>query len=194
MKVIVGLGNPGQAYARTRHNVGWMVIDRLAQPRHVVVSKQLRRFLHVVAVYGDYHEGTQTVRLVKPQTMMNRSGEALKTLQPDMAVSDLLLVCDDVNLPLGRLRFRAQGSAGGHRGLASSLQALQTEQVARLRVGIGGGRAGEDLIRVVLATFTSEEQSVVEPMIQRAVEACEMWVKEGIEAAMNRYNTAQETS
>jgi PTH1 family peptidyl-tRNA hydrolase len=192
MKVIVGLGNPGSTYATTRHNIGWMCLGRLAQTQQTTITSRMRHLLKVVAVYGDYRDGTSTVRLVQPQTMMNHSGDALKMLRRDAYLNDLLIVCDDVNLPLGCVRLRAQGSDGGHLGLASCLEALGTEQVARMRLGVGGGRPGEDLTAFVLSPFTSAERPVVDTMIQRAVEACQMWVRAGIEEAMNRYNVANE--
>ena len=192
MKVIVGLGNPGRQYEQARHNVGWMVLDRLAAQHQTTFD---RKYRHIVRVDGvstdDVQMGNNTVKFFKPTTMMNRSGSALahlKGVQPEQ----MLLVCDDVNLPLGRLRLRAQGSAGGHRGLASCLQALGTEQVNRLRIGVGGGHPGADLTGHVLSAFTEEERPALEEIAQRAAQAIETWIEEGIEVAMNRYNPVQD--
>ena len=192
MTVIVGLGNPGRAYVGTRHNVGWMVVERLAARHQAVLNRRVRRRWRVVAVAGDFKNGERVVRVFKPSTMMNRSGEALAVLRGVVAPEDVLLVCDDVNLPLGRLRLRAQGSSGGHHGLQSCFEGFGTERLARLRIGIGGGDRGADLTRVVLSTFTQEERPLLEEMTGRAVEAVETWIEKGVEVAMNRYNTAQE--
>lgn len=192
MKVIVGLGNPGRAYVETRHNVGWMVVEQLATRHQTAIDRRVRRWWQVVAVDGEFTSGDQMVRLVKPMTMMNRSGEALGALQGELAPGDVLIVCDDVNLPFGRLRLRAHGGSGGHHGLQSCLEGLGTEQVARLRIGIGGGEAGRDLTRVVLSTFTKSERPVLEDLTRRAAETCDTWVENGVEVAMNACNAGHE--
>ena len=188
----VGLGNPGRTYRWTRHNVGWMVIDTLARRYVVRLTRPLRRHSRLVARFAEVARGTQRVRLVKPLTMMNRSGEALALWRDGATAGDWLLVCDDVNLPLGRLRLRAQGSAGGHHGLQSCVEALGTERVARLRIGIGGGRPGADLTRWVLSPFDPAERPQVTHVVQRAVQAVETWIEQGIEVAMQRTNTGQD--
>jgi PTH1 family peptidyl-tRNA hydrolase len=137
-------------------------------------------------VSGEYREGEQTVKLLMPLTMMNESGDVFRAAAA--APEELLIVCDDVNLPLGALRLRPQGGAGGHQGLQSCLEALGTEQVARLRVGIGTAELPSDLESFVLSPFRREERPKVKRMIEQAAEACEAWVREGIETAMNRYN------
>ena len=191
MKVIVGLGNPGREYAKTRHNVGWMVIERLARQHQTTIDRRWRRRLRVIAMYGDSTWGSQVVRLLKPSTMMNRSGQALAVRQDLVAPEELLLVCDDVNLSLGRLRLRARGRAGGHHGLQSCFDALGTERVARLRIGVGGGEPGTDLARLVLSPFSRSERLALEDVTSRAAQAVETWVENGIEVAMNRYNSEQ---
>ena len=193
VKVIVGLGNPGHNYHDTRHNVGFCVIQWLAE-RHGVAL--LRRLVNPAdgrpaAVCGDYQEGSQAVRLLMPLTMMNESGEALKTAEA--ALRDVLVVCDDVNLPLGVLRLRSEGSAGGHHGLQSCLDALGTDQFPRLRLGVGAAEMPRDLTDFVLSPFHSAERPLMKQMIAQAAEACETWVKEGMDVAMNRYNRAQQT-
>lgn len=142
-------------------------------------------------VYGDYEGGAQTIRLLMPLTMMNESGEALKAV--GVSPSELLVVCDDVNLPLGTIRLRPQGGAGGHHGLQSCLEVLETEDVARLRIGVGVAPLPSDLREFVLSPFGSAERPVMKESIERAAAACEAWSTEGIEVAMNRYNTVEQT-
>lgn len=189
MNVIVGLGNPGRTYHHTRHNVGFMVIELLATRHAVSVTE---RVIHPAnhrpaGVYGQYQDGDRTVRLLMPLTMMNEAGDALKAT--GMPPEDLLLVCDDVNLPLGTIRLRPQGSAGGHHGLESCLAVLGTDDVARLRVGVGAPDMPRDLEGFVLSRFRNAELPLIRQAAAQAAEACETWVREGIEAAMNRYNT-----
>ena len=192
MKVIVGLGNPGQTFSHTRHNVGFMVIQRLGERRHVAVRTTVRgRDGRPAAVSGDCDVDGQTVRLMMPLTMMNESGEALRRLE--LPREEPLIVCDDVNLPLGALRLRPQGSAGGHHGLISCLEALGTEEVPRLRLGVGSASMPADLRDFVLSPFGSAERPVVKRMLEQAADACETWVTKGIEAAMNEFNRAVES-
>ena len=188
MKVIVGLGNPGRTYHHTRHNVGFRVIQLLADRHEVQITHRLMSPLdnRPACVYGEYGEGTETVRLLMPLTMMNESGEALRATNP--ALHDLLLVYDDVNLPLGSLRLRPDGGAGGHHGMESCLAVAGTEQVARLRIGVGTEPLPSDLHNFVLSPFQSVERPVIKQAIEQAVEACEIWIKEGMAVAMNRYN------
>ena len=142
-------------------------------------------------VHGDYHEGEDVVRLLMPLTMMNESGDALKAAA--IPAHELLIVCDDVNLPLGTLRLRADGGAGGHHGLQSCLQALGTERVARLRIGVGVKELPRELEQFVLSPFEPAERPRIEGAMTQAVDACEGWVKEGLEVTMNRYNRAQDS-
>ena len=192
MKTLVGLGNPGQTFRDTRHNVGFRVIQTLAERRGARIDQRLVDPIdgRPACVYGEYRHGQEAVRLLMPLTMMNESGSALSAVQADPP--ELLLVCDDVNLPLGTIRLRPQGSAGGHHGLESCLGVLGTEQVARLRLGVGIKELPSDLEEFVLSPFLPAERPGITRAIGRAVEACEAWISEGIEAAMNRYNTAQE--
>ena len=190
MKLIVGLGNPGHTYYGTRHNVGFTVIQLLAERRKV---SMLHRVMNPVdgrpaAVSGDYELGAATVRLLMPLTMMNESGEALQEVP--VTAPDLLVVCDDVNLLLGTVRIRPEGSAGGHHGLQSCLSALGTDQIPRLRIGVGKAELPRDLHSFVLSPFESSERPTVTHAIEQAADACEAWVQEGIETAMNRYNKA----
>lgn len=192
MKVIVGLGNPGHTYHDTRHNVGFVVIEALGQRHQVRMDQRLVNPAdqRPACVCGDYQEGQETVRLLMPLTMMNESGEALRVVSVNP--NDLLLVCDDVNLPLGAIRLRPHGGPGGHHGLQSCLDVLQTEAVPRLRVGVGISELPKDLRAFVLAPFHSDERPLMKDAIAQAVDACEVWSKEGIEVAMNRYNRTQD--
>lgn len=189
MNVIAGLGNPGHTYHQTRHNVGFMVIEQLAIRHGVSVSE---RVVHPAdgrpaAVCGRYLDGDRSVQLLMPLTMMNESGDALKALS--CSPNELLLVCDDVNLPLGTIRLRPQGGAGGHHGLESCLATLGTDDVARLRVGVGIAELPRDLETFVLSRFHTTELPLIRQAVAQAAEASETWTREGIEVAMNRYNT-----
>ena len=190
MKLIVGLGNPGHTYHGTRHNVGFAVVQCLSERRKVSI---LHRVINPVdgrpaAVCGDYPLVAETIRLVMPLTMMNESGEALQELPVPLA--EVLVVCDDVNLPVGVLRLRPEGSAGGHHGLQSCLSALGTDQVPRLRIGVGRAELPRDLHDFVLSPFESSERPTITHAIEQAADACEAWATEGIDAAMNRHNKA----
>ena len=169
-----------------------MLIQRLAERHHV--SIQERQVSPVDArpagVYGEYRDGTETVRLLMPLTMMNESGEALRGIAVDML--DLLIVCDDVNLPLGTIRLRPGGGPGGHHGLASCVDVLGTEEVPRLRIGVGITSLPRELREFVLSPFTSVERPLIQQALEQGVDACEAWIREGMERAMNRYNKAQD--
>jgi len=192
VKIIVGLGNPGMTYHRTRHNVGFMVIDRLSRRHGVSISERTlsQRDSRPASVYGEYPLGEEVIRIVMPLTMMNESGEALRDLPVDR--QNLLVICDDVNLPVGSLRLRPQGGAGGHHGLESCLEALGTEDFARLRVGVGGANMPADLRAFVLSPFSDAERPIFEQTLEQAAEACEVWAVNGIEEVMNRYNRVHE--
>ena len=173
--------------------MGFAVIQALAgrhrtQIVHRLVSPGDER---PAAVYGEYEAGGgRSVRLVMPLTMMNESGDALRALT--VPRKDLLIVCDDVNLPLGTLRLRPQGSAGGHHGLQSCLDALGTEDVVRLRIGVGTDPLPKDLEEFVLAHFTSAERPAMTRALEQATDACETWITDGLDAAMNRFNRMQQ--
>ncbi len=193
MTVILGLGNPGHTYHGTRHNVGFAVIQWLAQARGVDIAQSLVSPVDArpAAVYGDYERQGKPVRLMMPLTMMNESGEALRTFA--LPSAPVLIVCDDVNLPVGTLRLRPSGSAGGHHGLQSCLAVAGTEDIARLRIGVGREPLPKELRGYVLSAFESAERPVIKQAIEQAAEACEFWAAEGIDAAMNRYNKGPST-
>lgn len=186
MKVVCGLGNPGEEYALTRHNVGWWVVD---EARSRWRFPAFRRIGRARVSEGSLHG--VPVRLLKPLTYMNRSGSCLVPLldEPGFDVgTDLLLVVDDAALDVARVRIRAGGSAGGHNGLRSVEAALRTRDYARLRVGVGCPSAGEDLADWVLAPFEIEDAERVRALLPELVEAVETWVTEGTESAANRFN------
>ncbi|HEU4628224.1 MAG TPA: aminoacyl-tRNA hydrolase [Gemmatimonadaceae bacterium] len=195
MKVIVGLGNPGREYEATRHNVGWWVVDHLAD---VWRFDGFRRDGEALVATGVL-DGAK-VRLVKPQTYMNLSGQVLGPYlrRPFWsATRDLLVVVDDVALPVGRYRLRARGSAGGHNGLKSVERALGTQEYGRLRIGIAPAdepRQVGDLADFVLAPFGRAEREEILSLMPRFTDATELWLREGINAAMNLHNRSPEST
>lgn len=196
MKLIVGLGNPGREYEGTRHNVGWWVLDHLAD---VWRMQGWRKDGDARVAAGDV--AGLKVRLVKPLTYMNLSGAVLRPYLRRESweyEKDLLVILDDAALPLGSYRFRARGSHGGHNGLRSIEGALGSREYARLRVGIGpppARRDGQkvDLARFVLAPLSRAERGVIEELRQELAEAIETWVREGIDKTMNVFNRSRET-
>lgn len=192
MKVIVGLGNPGREYAATRHNVGWWLIDHLADVWRFDGWKK-----NGESQVANGAVGGVKVRLVKPQTYMNLSGQVLKNYvrRPFWsAAKDLLVVVDEVQLPVGRFRIRARGSAGGHNGLKSVEQALDSREYARLRIGVGPSeeRKGvyKDLADFVLSPFARDERDDVLSLLPALTAATETWVHDGAEKAMSLHNRA----
>jgi peptidyl-tRNA hydrolase, PTH1 family len=187
VKVVVGLGNPGSQYAGTRHNIGWLVMDRLAERAGWDGRGRQRDSSSVVG--GRYHGLDLT--LVKPLTYMNDSGKAVrKVLAREHApLADLLIVADDFALPFGKLRFREAGSHGGHNGLRSIIDDLQTETFSRLRIGIGDPvRNGRDH---VLSKFEPDEVQRLDELLDAAADGVEAWARDGTSKAANRFNTFQ---
>jgi peptidyl-tRNA hydrolase, PTH1 family len=182
MKAIIGLGNPGAEYAGTRHNLGFDVVDELARRWDV----RLRSWKSVAALGI---ASNRTVLLAQPKTFMNASGIAVSRIAGfyRIDVADLLVVADDVNLPLGRLRLRRSGSAGGHNGLKSIIEQVG-DQFPRLRIGVGRGGAASDLVDHVLSTFERDERDLVTRMAALAADAAVMFSESGIESAMNGFN------
>lgn len=184
MKVVVGIGNPGRRYHRTRHNVGFEVVDMLARSDGIDLRK--RRF---DALLGEGKISGEDVLLVKPQTFVNNSGSAVRQVLDwwKLPLGELLVVSDDVNLPIGVLRFRRGGSAGGHHGLESIIAHLGTEAFQRLRIGIG--REDEkDLVDHVLGRFTRSERKVMDEASIDAVRGITVWIAHGIDECMNQFN------
>src|SRR5581483_7232079 len=187
MKVIVGLGNPGAEYERTRHNVGWWVVDHLADVWHF---DGWRRDGEARIANGTV--GNAKVRLVKPQTYMNLSGAALQAYlrRPFWSpATDLMIVVDEVQLPLGRYRFRSKGSAGGHNGLKSIEAAVKSQDYSRLRVGIAPDedQRPDSLADFVLDDFSAHEAEIVRGLLPTLTEALELWIRSGITPVMNRF-------
>lgn len=186
MKVVIGLGNPGPEYDATRHNAGWWVLDRLAYDWDFEVFRRVGK-----ALMTEGNVGSETVRLLKPRTYMNRSGlviRELRDLEGFDPVEDLLVVVDDAALEVGRVRFRPEGGPGGHNGLKSVSGALQSHAYPRLRVGVGTKPEGEDLSDWVLSPMPEEDEDVVVGLLPELTRAVELWIQEGVEAAMNRFN------
>lgn len=185
MKLLVGLGNPGRKYQATRHNVGFEVLDDMA--RRYGRSSAREKFQGLV-VEADL--GGQPALLLQPQTFMNRSGGSVRQACDfyKLPAEEVLVVCDDFNLPLGKLRLRASGSAGGQKGLADIIRSLGTEEVSRLRIGIGTPPPPMDAADFVLSRFHKDEQSTIEQAIWRAADAAVFWAREGAASAMNQYN------
>jgi PTH1 family peptidyl-tRNA hydrolase len=202
MKLIVGLGNPGREYRETRHNVGFMVVDEIARreqltwamaPSQVPDAMVVKRYGGPQAASGTRaSEGRSSVPLLlaKPLTFMNRSGDAVAALARyyDIAAEDMLVVVDEVDLPFGRLRARARGSAGTHNGLKSIVARLGTTEFPRLRLGVGRGDSRRDLADHVLSTFESGERAELESFIARAADAAGMFAATDIGTVMNAYN------
>ena len=184
MKVVVGLGNPGRQYAGTRHNVGYAVVDILAaSPK---AGRAQDRFqARIVEVTEDAGK----VLLVKPETFMNLSGQSVRQVLDfyKLALEDLLVVCDDINLPLGKLRFRPRGTHGGHNGLRDIQSHLGTTEYSRLRIGVDAPPQDE-AVDHVLGRFRASERPVIDDAIRLAAQGVEAWIRKGIEACMNQYN------
>jgi PTH1 family peptidyl-tRNA hydrolase len=186
MKLVVGLGNPGRKYARTRHNLGFEVVAEVAR-RHASGPVSGRFQGELI----DWESPVGKVLLLCPLTYMNRSGQSVKAARDfyKLPLSDLLVVCDDFSLPLGRLRFRPRGSAGGQKGLADIIRQLGSDEFARLRVGIGAPPPGWDPVEYVLGRFTADERSVMDDAVQRAAQGVDDWVVHGTPYCMNHYNS-----
>jgi PTH1 family peptidyl-tRNA hydrolase len=190
VKLVAGLGNPGEPYRGTRHNVGFEVVDALAR-RHGLAFEMSP----AEALEAKWRRPDVVVMLAKPLTFMNLSGQAVGALCRfyKVALPDFLVVSDDVNLPLGRLRARATGTEGGHNGLRSVAEALGTIDYARLRVGVGRGDARRELADHVLARFEPDELPGIEAAIGRAADAVEMWISDGMSAMMGTFNRAEDS-
>jgi peptidyl-tRNA hydrolase, PTH1 family len=185
MKLVVGLGNPGPRYEGTRHNIGYAVVDYLAAAPGV--GRWRNRFESQVA---ETVEGAEPVLLMKPETFMNLSGRAMRPALDfyKLSVSDLLVVCDDIALPLGKLRVRTKGSDGGQKGLRSIQEALGTPEYVRLRIGVGSPGEHWDAADYVLSRFKPAERTAVEEAVAQAAQAVLVWVRQGAEVCMNRFN------
>lgn len=187
MKLIVGLGNPGEKYNNTRHNIGFDVLEELSKRTSGSKMAKFEGQLQQTMLGG------QTTLLLWPLTMMNLSGRAVGAVSKFYKIepADILVICDDLALPLGKLRFRSKGSAGGQKGLADILRVLSSENVARLRVGIDATPEGWDTADYVLSRFKKDEMIVVDSAVKRAADGAIDWASSGIDYCMNRYNSSQ---
>ena len=186
MRVIIGLGNPGPEYRKTRHNVGFWVVDVLAQRWGIRLSR--RAFLSLT---GDGQLKGEKVLLVQPETYMNRSGETAIRIRDfyRLELSDFVVVHDDLDLPLGRVRVkRGGGGAGGNRGVASLIAAFSSKEFVRIKVGIGRPPGRQDPANFVLQPFTPQEEASILPAVDNAADAVEMWISDGIEKTMAAVN------
>jgi len=186
VKLVVGLGNPGTRYADSRHNIGFRVVDELARRWSVAVARYDRQF---EGLLGQAQVGGQTVLLLKPATFMNLSGKCVGAVWRfyKLANEDVLVVYDDMDLPIGQLRLRPGGSAGGHKGMADIIRHFGSEEIPRLRIGIGRAPA-TTAVEYVLSRFDEAERPIVQAAVSRGADAVECWLTHGLQAAMNDFN------
>lgn len=185
MYLIVGLGNPGNKYAGTRHNIGFSAITYLSDHFRISLNQNKHK-----AIFGTGYIGSEKVILAMPQTFMNLSGESVRPLADFFKIppSNILVIFDDISLDVGQLRIRKKGSAGGHNGIKSIIQHLGTEEFPRIKIGVGEKPQGWDLADHVLARFPEEQEEAVRQSLLDATDACEKIIEDSIEAAMNIYN------
>lgn len=185
MYVIVGLGNPGTKYSGTRHNVGFDVIDCLADKYGVKINK-----MKFKSLYNEISLEGEKVIILKPQTYMNNSGQSVKEIKEyfKVPVENIVVVQDDIDLELGKIRIRRKGSAGSHNGLKSIISLLQEDKFPRIKIGVGRPVEGQDLADFVLSGFRREERMAIEQSIEKSAEAVEAIVKHGLDRSMNEYN------
>ena len=186
MKLIVGLGNPGREYELTRHNIGFMAIDELAKRWNISLNEQKFK-----GVFGAGFVNGEKVILLKPLTYMNLSGESIRPLMDyyKMDVEDFVVMYDDLDIPVGKLRLRMKGSAGGHNGVKSTISHLGTQEFQRIRMGIDRPKNGMKVVDYVLGRFTSEEIPDVNHSIEKAADACEEWLNKPFLQIMNTFNS-----
>ncbi|MBO8178327.1 MAG: aminoacyl-tRNA hydrolase [Bacillus sp. (in: Bacteria)] len=185
MKLIVGLGNPGTKYERTRHNIGFEVIDELAKRFASPLTESKFKGLYTIIRYS-----SEKVILLKPMTYMNLSGESIRAVVDyyDIDPEHILVIYDDLDLPVGKIRLRQKGSAGGHNGIKSTIAHLGTQNFNRIRIGIDRPTNGMSVPDYVLGKFTKEEWETMGDVIQRCADACEEWMEKPFLQVMNRYN------
>ncbi len=183
MKMIVGLGNPGKKYENTKHNVGFMVIDHLSKVFSIDVNKN-----ECQALTGKGRIHGEQVLLVKPQTFMNNSGQAVgELIRYYDTINDLIIIYDDLDLSIGKVRFKQKGSAGGHNGIKSIIAHLNSNEFDRLKIGIGHD-LNQDTVGHVLSPFYGDAKKIIEETILHSDEMCQFWLENGILSAMNRFN------
>lgn len=186
MKLIVGLGNPGREYELTRHNIGFMAIDEIAKRWNISLNEQKFK-----GVFGAGFVNGEKVILLKPLTYMNLSGESIRPLMDyyKIDVEDFVVMYDDLDIPVGKLRLRMKGSAGGHNGVKSTISHLGTQEFQRIRMGIDRPKNGMKVVDYVLGRFTSEEIPDVNHSIEKAADACEEWLNKPFLQIMNTFNS-----
>jgi len=188
MKLIIGLGNPGKGYANNRHNVGFQCLDYFARRHRIELKERRWRERSMRARFGTGDIDGTAVVLAKPTTFMNLSGQAvwqmMHRFKADLA--DIIVICDDMDLPLGKIRIRQQGGSGGHKGIASIINSVGNDAFVRIRVGIG--RPDNDEISFVLSNFPTEDKQIIDKAVVQVADIIDCILHEGIEAAMNRYN------
>lgn len=187
-KLIVGLGNPGDEYEYSRHNLGFLVVRQLAGKYGLSFKKNFT--LKGLLAQGAADSILGTLYLLLPLTYVNNSGAAVKEIiqKKNIALHNILVVCDDVNLEFGQLRFRLQGSHGGHNGLNSVINHLKTKEFMRLRLGVGYPARKDDMVSFVLGEFNQQEKKQLDAFLSKAADGCALWLKEGIAKAMDQFN------
>ncbi|MGM7724474.1 aminoacyl-tRNA hydrolase [uncultured Metabacillus sp.] len=185
MKLIIGLGNPGKQYEQTRHNVGFMVVDKLSKELSIPLDRHKFNGL-----YGMGHISGEKIILLKPLTYMNLSGECIRPLMDyyDIDHNEIVVIYDDLDLPVGRIRLRTKGSAGGHNGIKSMILHLATQEFNRIRIGIDRPTNGMKITDYVLGRFTDEETQGINEAIDRSANACERWLSTSFTQIMNEFN------
>lgn len=188
MKLIIGLGNPGRAYIDSRHNIGFAVVRALAKDWKITLKKESQ----ASSLVGRVKFKSQNVLLAIPMTFMNLSGIAVAELvnKYDIDLANILVVCDDLDLELGRIKIKPGGSSGGHRGLKSIIDSLETGDFSRLRIGIGRSPQGAETSDYVLSAFNKQEKAKAEKVVEKAAECCLTWLRRGISESMNVFNRA----
>jgi len=180
MTIIIGLGNPGKKFENTRHNVGFMAIDEFAKKNSFPDFELEKKFDALVSEDND-------IMLAKPQTFMNESGKAVKKMLAKNNTENLIVIHDDIDLPVGKIKIIKDRGSAGHKGVESIIQNIGNENLIRIRVGIGGNK-NVDAMKIVLKNFSAEEQKLVNNAIQKAVDALNLFLKEGLDKTMNAYN------
>ena len=186
MKLIVGLGNPGEEYKFTRHNIGFLVLEKFAKANNIKF-KTSKRFN---ALIGEGHVGKEKAFLAMPQAFMNLSGHSVRPILNwlDIGYHDMFVIVDDIALPFGAIRIKPKGSSGGHNGLNSIIDSISMQEFPRMRLGVLGKKNIKDLSSYVLGKFTKAEQKNLPEVLDSAAQACEYWIGQGINAAMNKFN------
>ncbi|HYK71556.1 MAG TPA: aminoacyl-tRNA hydrolase [Pseudoneobacillus sp.] len=185
MKLIIGLGNPGKQYEKTRHNVGFDAIDELSNQLNISLDQ-----LKFKGLFGMGFVGPEKILLLKPLTYMNLSGESIRAVMDfyDIDPEDILVIYDDLDLPVGKMRLRQKGSAGGHNGIKSTIAHLGTQEFNRIRIGVDRPQNGMSVSNYVLGKFTADEQPFIEEVVKRSANACKSWFTQPFLQVMNEFN------